>query len=87
MPGVKRSSRDPDVLVVGAGPGGTTAATFLARGGLRVAVAEREATFHDQELGRETTFDFRPGGPWPACTLDVHRVEFDQILLESRLDW
>jgi flavin-dependent dehydrogenase len=120
MPGVNRSSRDADVLVVGAGPGGTTAATFLARGGLRVAVAEREAfprfkvgesliptcmdicrrlgvldrvlahgfqmkygaTFHDQELGLETSFDFRPGRPWPSYTLDVHRAEFDQILLD-----
>jgi flavin-dependent dehydrogenase len=113
-------SRDADVLVIGAGPGGTTAATFLAKGGLRVAVVEREAfprfkvgesliptcmdickrlgvldrvlghgfqvkygaTFHDQELDLETTFDFRPGRPWPSFTLDVHRAEFDQILLD-----
>ena len=37
------SSRDTDVLVVGGGPGGSTAATFLAQGGLRVTVVEREA--------------------------------------------
>jgi 2-polyprenyl-6-methoxyphenol hydroxylase-like FAD-dependent oxidoreductase len=40
------------------------------------------ATFHDQELGLSSTFDFRPGRPWPAFTLDVHRAEFDQILLD-----
>ena len=33
---------DCDVLVIGGGPAGSTTATFLAKGGLRVAVAERE---------------------------------------------
>src|ERR1700687_2076380 len=99
MPGVTSSPRDADVLVSGAGPGGATTATFLAQGGLRVALVEREAfprfkvgesliptcmdickrlgvldrvmghgfqvkygaTFHDQELDLETTFDFQPG--------------------------
>jgi 2-polyprenyl-6-methoxyphenol hydroxylase-like FAD-dependent oxidoreductase len=112
--------RDEDVLVVGGGPGGSTVATLLARGGLRVAIVEREtfprfkvgesliptcmdicrrlgvldrvlghgfqlkygAIFHDQELGLQSTFDFKPGRPWPAFTLDVHRAEFDQILLD-----
>jgi len=125
MPGVTSSSRDADVLVIGAGPGGTTTATFLAQGGLRVALVEREAfprfkvgesliptcmdickrlgvldrvlghgfqvkygaTFHDQELDLETTFDFQPGRPWPSFTLDVHRAEFDQILLEHAVSY
>ena len=111
---------DTDVLVVGGGPGGSATATFLARGGLRVTVVEREVfprfkvgeslvpncmpilerlgvldkikahgfldkfgvTFHDQELEREATFTFREGRPWPHFTFDVHRAEFDQVLLD-----
>jgi flavin-dependent dehydrogenase len=39
-------------------------------------------TFHDQELEREATFTFREGRPWPHFTYDVHRAEFDQVLLD-----
>ena len=124
MPSVTTSSHDADVLVVGGGPGGSTAAAFLAQGGLRVTLVEREtfprfkvgeslipmcmaicrrlgvldrvlahgfqvkygATFHDQELDLETTFEFKPGRPWPDFTLDVHRAEFDQILLDHAVE-
>ena len=43
MPRVTTCPRDADVLVIGAGPGGTTATSFLAKAGLRVALVEREA--------------------------------------------
>lgn len=109
-----------DVLVVGGGPAGSTAAAFLGRGGLSVALVEREpfprfhigesllpanlpllerlgvldrvvdhgflvkygASFHDQESGREYTFYFREGKPWPHYSFEVQRTDFDQILLD-----
>jgi flavin-dependent dehydrogenase len=39
-------------------------------------------TFHDQELGAEHSFYFRDGRPWPNFTYDVHRADFDAILLD-----
>jgi flavin-dependent dehydrogenase len=109
-----------DVVVVGGGPGGSSASTHLARAGLRVALFEREvfprfhvgesllpatlpvlerlgvhhavaaqgfqvkrgASFFDQESGREQTFYFQEGKPWPSHTYQVPRAQFDAVLLE-----
>ncbi len=56
--------------------------------GVRQAVVDRGfqikygATFADQESGREHTFYFQTGKPWPAYSYQVPRAEFDLLLLE-----
>lgn len=60
---------NPDVLIVGCGPGGSTAATFLAKAGRRVLVLERE-TFPRFHVGESLLPYNRPlfeeMGVWPA---------------------
>lgn len=109
-----------DVAVIGGGPGGASAAGFLARAGQRVVLVEREpfprfhigesllpatlplldrlgvldrvvahgfqvkygATFHDQESGRERSFYFPRGKPWPHYSYQVPRADFDGLMLD-----
>jgi flavin-dependent dehydrogenase len=40
------------------------------------------AQFHDQETGREHTFYFAQGKPWPDHAYEVPRAEFDALLLD-----
>ena len=41
MPSRRRADEDAEVIVVGAGPAGSTAATYLARCGLDVLLLEK----------------------------------------------
>jgi flavin-dependent dehydrogenase len=62
--------------------------TVLERLGLRQTIETRGfqtkygAYFSDQESGREHTFYFLRGKPWPVYSFQVQRAEFDTILLE-----
>jgi flavin-dependent dehydrogenase len=73
---------NPDVLIVGGGPAGSTCARFLARGGARVAVIDR-AEFPRVKLcagwlsapiwdALELSPQGYPGGLWPWNTCHVH---------------
>ena len=50
---------DPDVIVIGGGPAGATAATLVADGGRRVLLLEREV-FPRFKVGESLRVSFRP---------------------------
>ncbi len=61
---------------------------ILERMGALATVAERGfqvkygATFHDQESDFQRTFYFLTNKPWPSYSYQVHRADFDALLLE-----
>lgn len=86
---------DVDVIVVGAGPGGTTTALYLARAGIRTLLVDKETFPRDkacgdllpnaclevlEDLGLRGQLDALPHGN-PRCL--VLRTETEQIRLEN----
>lgn len=72
-----------DVLVVGAGPAGLTAALELARSGLRIAVADEGASFGGSLLRRPATLDGTPGDQW-AVRAQAELASMPNVLVLPR---
>lgn len=70
MTNVGESTRMLDVVVIGAGPAGATAAFFLARGGMKVVLIEKE------KLPREKVC----GGGVQSCTLSQLPFSFQEVV-------
>ena len=63
-----------DVVVVGGGIAGSSLAGILAKGGLGVAVVEREARYRDRVRGEFT---------WPWGVSEARRAGLEEVLLKA----
>ncbi|MFL1453064.1 sarcosine oxidase subunit alpha [Marinobacter sp. GN3S48] len=93
--GLGRSPRDPDVdtydhlnhhtdvLIVGAGPAGLSAALSAARSGARVILADEQAEMGGSLLDGRDTLDGKPAGEWVRDTLE-ELSGYDNVLLLPR---
>jgi sarcosine oxidase subunit alpha len=72
-----------DVLVVGAGAAGLSAALAAARGGARVIVADEQEEMGGSLLGSRETLDGKPADQWVAQVLE-ELAECDNVTLLSR---
>lgn len=82
---------NPDVLIIGCGPGGSTAATFLAKAGRRVLVLEKE-TFPRFHVGESLLPYNRPlfeeMGVWPELEAAGFQRKFGaQFHLTNASKW
>ncbi len=72
-----------DVLVVGAGPAGLTAAAAAARGGARVILCEQDARIGGSILTENCTIDDQPGSKWIHDTVEELRSH-PEVVIKTR---
>ena len=72
-----------DVLIVGAGPAGLSAALSAARSGARVILADEQAEMGGSLLDSRDTLDGKPATDWVQATLE-ELAGYDNVLLLPR---
>ncbi|MCI0511364.1 heterotetrameric sarcosine oxidase alpha subunit [Chromohalobacter marismortui] len=75
--------RHCDLLVVGAGPAGLSAALTAARAGARVILCDEQETMGGSLLDTRETLDDRPAAHWLQATLAA-LAEYDNVTLLPR---
>ncbi|MEL0624323.1 sarcosine oxidase subunit alpha [Marinomonas arenicola] len=70
-----------DVLIVGAGPAGLTAALTAARGGARVIIADEQNEFGGCLLNTKETMDGKPSSEWITSVVEELSTYKDVLLL------
>ncbi len=72
-----------DVLIVGAGPAGLTAALVAARAGARVMIADEQNEFGGSLLSSRECFDGKPATEWVSDVV-AELSQYDDVMLLAR---
>lgn len=72
-----------DVMVVGAGPAGLTAALVAAKGGARVILADEQNEFGGSLLSSTETLDGKPAADWVAAAVEELQ-SYENVMLLPR---